>query len=63
MDDMVPAYKYAEVGEVLGGVLVPAGDAKLVAVKDGEFADKLNCTDSLMNVICERLPKPANPTA
>lgn len=62
MDDMVPAYKYAELDEVLGGVLTPA-DAKLVAVENGLFADPLKCTDSLMNVIAERLPKPANPTA
>lgn len=61
MDDMVPAYKYAEIGEILGGVLVPV-DPKLVAVKDGAFADPLACTDSLMNVIAERLPKMANPT-
>lgn len=63
MDDTVPAYKYAEVGEVLGGVLIPAEGAKLVAVEDGRFADKIKCTDSLMNVISERIPKPANPTA
>ena len=62
MDNNVPAYKYAEIGEVLGGVLVPA-DAKLAEVMDGRFADPLKCTDSLMNVISERLPKMANPTA
>ena len=62
MDDMVPSYKYAELDEILGGVLTPA-DAKLVAVADGAFVDPLKCTDSLMNVIKERLPKPANPTA
>ncbi len=62
MDDEIPAYKYAEIGEVLGGVLVPA-DAKLVAVADGAFADPIKCTDSLMNVIAERLPKPVKPTA
>ncbi|MDO4745206.1 MAG: molybdopterin-dependent oxidoreductase, partial [Bacillota bacterium] len=62
MDDMVPSYKYAELDEVLGGVLTPA-DAKLVPVADGAFVDPLKCTDSLMNVIAERLPKPANPTA
>ena len=62
MDDMVPAYKYAELGEVLGGVLTPDA-AKLVTVEDGAFADPLKCTDSLMNVIKERLPKPVSPTA
>ncbi len=63
MNDKVPAYKYAEIDEVLGGVLVPTAEAKLVAVADGKFADPIKCTDSLMNVIAERLPKPANPTA
>ena len=62
MDDNVPAYKYAEIGEVLGGVLTPAG-AKLVAAGEGRFADPVKCTDSLMNVITERLPKAADPTA
>ena len=62
MDDMVPAYKYAELGEILGGVLTPA-DAGLVKVADGPFVDPVKCTDSLMNVIMERLPKPADPTA
>jgi formate dehydrogenase major subunit len=62
MDDEVPAYKYAVIDEVLGGVLTPA-DAKLVVVGDAKFADPIKCTDSLMNVISERLPKPANPTA
>ena len=34
-----------------------------VAVEGNTFAEPLACTDSLMNVIAERLPKPANPTA
>ena len=63
MDDAVPAYKYAEIDEVLGGVLTPSEDAKLVAAADDKFADPIKCTDSLMNVIKERIPKPANPTA
>ncbi|MDO4485316.1 MAG: FAD-dependent oxidoreductase [Bacillota bacterium] len=62
MDNTEPAYKYAEIGEVLGGVLTPA-DAKLEAVGDAKFADPLKCTDSLMNVISERLPGIAKPTA
>ncbi|MBQ3322245.1 MAG: FAD-dependent oxidoreductase [Firmicutes bacterium] len=61
MDDCVPTYKYAVVDEVLGGVLTPV-DAKLAAVEGNVFGDKLECTDSLMNVIAERLPKMANPT-
>ena len=63
MDDEVPAYKYAVIDEILGGVLKPADDARLVAIGDARFADPIKCTDSLMNVIAERLPKPANPTA
>ncbi len=61
MDDTVPTYKYAEVDEVLGGVLVPV-EPKLVTPEGNIFGDKLACTDSLMNVIDERLPKMANPT-
>lgn len=63
MDDCVPAYKEAVIDEVLGGVLAPSEDAKLVAVEDGAFADPLACTDSLMNVITERIPKPVDPRA
>ena len=63
MNDEVPAYKYAVVDEVLGGVLKPAEDARLAVIGDAKFADPIKCTDSLMNVIAERLPKPANPTA
>ena len=63
MSDTVDAYKYAQLGEVLGGVLAPAEGAALVAVTDGPAFDELPCTDSLMQVISMRLPKPANPTA
>ncbi len=63
MCDTVDAYKYAQIGEVLGGVLKPSEDAALVAVADGSVVDELPCTDSLMQVISMRLPKPANPTA
>ena len=62
MCDTVPAYKYAEIGEVLDGVLVPTDEAKLVVVGDGAAFDALPCTDSLMQCITDRLPKPANPT-
>ena len=61
--DVVDAYKYGIIGEVLGGVLVPTADAKLVAVENGKLKDVLPTTDSLMQVINDRLPKPANPTA
>ena len=63
MCDTVDAYKYAQIGEVLGGALKPSEDAALVAVADGPVVDELPCTDSLMQVISMRLPKPANPTA
>ena len=63
MCDTVPAYKYAEIGEVLGGVLAPTDEAKLVVVSNGAAFDALPCTDSLMQCITDRLPKPANPTA
>ncbi len=62
MDDLVPTYKYAELDEVLGGVLTPA-EPKLVAAEGDVFGDKLPCTDSLMNAIAERLPVIAEPTA
>ena len=61
MEDCVPTYKYAEIDEVLGGVLMPV-DAKLAVVSGNVFGDRLECTDSLMNCISERLPKMANPT-
>jgi len=62
MDDLVPTYKYAELDEVLGGVLSPA-EPKLVAAEGNVFGDRLSCTDSLMNAIAERLPVMAEPTA
>lgn len=63
MSDTVDAYKYAQLNEVLGGVLKPADGAALVAVADGPVVEELPCTDSLMQIIMQRLPKPANPTA
>ena len=58
MDDMILEYKYATIGDIWEGVLA-CEEPKLIAVKDGEFADELKCTDNLMNVINERLPKKA----
>ena len=63
MCDTVPVYKYAEVGEVLGGALAPTDEARLAVVGDGAVIDALPCTDSLMQDIMDRLPKAANPTA
>ncbi|MEE0741242.1 MAG: NAD(P)-binding protein [Emergencia sp.] len=56
MDDTLPLYKYAEIGEVLGGVLTPVG-AKFVAAADAKLVDVLPCTDALMNMMEERLPE------
>ncbi len=58
MDDMVLEYKYAVIGEIWEGVLA-CEEPKLIAVKDGAYVDELKNTDHLMNVIDERLPKPA----
>ena len=57
MEDVLPAYKYGELYEVYGGVLTPA-EPQLVTVADAKFAEPLKCTDNLMNMIVERLPKP-----
>ena len=48
---------------VIGEELVPTDEAKLVVVGDGAAFDAIPCTDSLMQCITDRLPKPANPTA
>jgi formate dehydrogenase major subunit len=63
MADMVIPYRYAEIGDIIGGVLTPAETAKLVVVADGPVVEELPCTDSLMQMITDRLPKPVNPTA
>ncbi len=55
MDDVLPLYKYAEIGEVLGEVLTPAR-VKLVPVEDGKLVDEIPCTDALMNMMSERVP-------
>ncbi len=57
MDDQLYKYKYAELGEIFGGVLAPE-KAALKTVGDAVFADPLESTDNLMNVIAQRLPKP-----
>lgn len=56
MNDKLPVYRYAEMGEIYGGVLECA-DAALVAAEDAAFVTPLKCTDHLMNMIDERLPK------
>ena len=62
MDDTVPAYKYASLDEVLGGVIVPE-DITLTPAEGNTFADPLECTDSLMKTIAERLPEVKSMTA
>ena len=57
MDDQLFKYKYAEVGEIFGGVLAPE-KATLKVVGDVEFVSPLDSTDNLMNIISQRLPKP-----
>jgi formate dehydrogenase major subunit len=55
MDDELPVYRYAEVGDIFGGVLKPEAPV-VVPVEDGKFVDPLPCMDNLMNMIAERLP-------
>ena len=57
MDDDIYKYKYAELGEVFGGVLEPENPV-LKVIGDAEFVSPHACTDNLMNVISKRLPKP-----
>lgn len=59
MEDLLPKYKYAEIGEVLGGTLEPV-EPKFVVVKNTAFVEPLRCTDDLMNIISARLPKPVH---
>jgi formate dehydrogenase major subunit len=58
MDEALCKYRDAELGQVSGGALVPE-KAVLGAAKDAKFVDPLDSTDQLMNVIAEKLPKPA----
>jgi len=58
MDDVLPLYKYAELGEILGGVLEPF-EPEFKAAADAKMVDELKCTDALMNMMSERIPAPA----
>lgn len=60
MDDTMPLYKYAEIGEILGGVLLPL-DERFVVVSDSVMVDALPCTDYLTNMMTERIPKTVKP--
>ena len=62
MEERIPRYRYAKVGEIQGNVLSPI-NPKFVVVKDGKFVDIHKCTDNLMNVINERLPKQVKSSA
>jgi formate dehydrogenase major subunit len=55
MDDELPLYRYAAVGDILGGVIRPKAPV-VTPVDDGKLVDKLPCMDNLMNMISERLP-------
>ena len=54
MDQNLPLYKHAEIGEILGGVLKPVR-TELVSVNTGKLTDELPCTDDLMNRITARI--------
>jgi formate dehydrogenase major subunit len=58
MEDDLPRYRYAEPGEIYGGVLVPDAP-RLLPVSAGEFTRKQPISDHLMNTIDARLPKAA----
>lgn len=55
MDDELPVYRYAMIGEVLGGVLASEAPKLAVIKKDGVFTSPVRCTDHLMNVIDQRM--------
>lgn len=57
MDDKLPNYKHGAIGEILGGVLTPV-NPRYSKVGIGKFAEPLANTDSLMNTINSRIPKP-----
>ena len=57
MDDVLPIYRYAEVGEILGGVLEPL-EIDLAPYVETKMADELPCTDYLMNLNVSRIPEP-----
>ncbi len=57
MDQQIATYKYAEIGEVFGGVLQPV-NPKFRSVENGKFAEPKRSTDDMMNIMKERLPKP-----
>jgi len=57
MDDLLLSYRYAQIGEVLGGAL-SCEDPTLVPVEKAAFVEEMKNSDNLMNMMDERLPKP-----
>jgi hypothetical protein len=55
MDDELPLYRYAAIGDIYGGVFRPEAPV-VIPVGDGKFIDRLPCMDNLMNMISDRLP-------
>ncbi len=58
MNEKLPIYRDSQIGEIYGGVL-PCKGAVLVPAGAGVLIDQLSCTDSLTNMIDERLPRVA----
>ena len=56
MDDQLPLYKYAELGEIFGGVLSPI-DPKIITVKEAKLIDDMPVSDTLMKSIIDRIPE------
>ncbi|MDR0596615.1 MAG: FAD-dependent oxidoreductase, partial [Clostridiales Family XIII bacterium] len=55
MDDELPLYRYASVGDIYGGVFKPETPT-IAPIGDGKLVEVLPCMDNLMNMIAERLP-------
>ncbi len=58
MEVALPYYRYAEIGEINGGILCENVQAKLQIVDKAKFVDKLKLSDNLMNMIISKIPKP-----
>jgi formate dehydrogenase major subunit len=58
MEEVLPGYQDAEIGDIIGGVLCQNGGFTLTPTDGNVFADALPTTDSLMRKIDALLPKP-----
>ena len=56
MEDTLPTYKNSKLGQITGNVLSPI-DPRFIVVDEGKFVEEHKCSDNLMNVINDRLPK------